>query len=134
MLAPLAAVTARALQLVQQAAERINLVLVGELLPLGVFHQFQDLIHPFQGLFQGFDDGHHLVDCLADGGTPGCGRRGFRRYLTRRSRFARGGGGQWLRWTSRTGPARAATATAVSSPPAAAARRADGFRRIRTGR
>jgi hypothetical protein len=60
---------ARVLQLAQQAAERFNLVLVGEFLPLGMFRQFQNILHLRQRLLQGFDDGHYFVDSLADGGT-----------------------------------------------------------------
>ena len=63
---PVAPAASRVLQLAQQPAEGINLVLVGKLLPLGVFHQLQHLVHALRSLFQGFDDGHHLVDGLAD--------------------------------------------------------------------
>jgi len=69
MLWPVAAAAARVLQLAQEATERINLVLISELLPFGVLHQFQNFFHAFQRLLQGFDDGQYLVDRLADGGT-----------------------------------------------------------------
>ena len=69
----------RALQLVQQAAKRINLVLVGELLPFGVLDQLQNFFHAFQRLFQGDDDRRHFINRLTDGrsgrGRLSCGRR-----------------------------------------------------------
>jgi len=114
---------ARMLQLAQQAAERINLVLVGELLPFGMFHQLQNLIHAPQRLFQGFDDGHDFVDGLADGRT---GRWGVNRRLGggRRGRdfFPDGRGGRLARRADGSRPARAASTAAAPSPPAAAFR------------
>jgi hypothetical protein len=55
------------LQLAQQPAERINLAFVAELLPLGVFDQFQNILHLIERLSQGFDNLHHFVHGLADG-------------------------------------------------------------------
>lgn len=55
------------LQLAQQLAEGINLAFIGELLPLGVFDQFQNILHLIERLFQRFDDLRHFADRLADG-------------------------------------------------------------------
>jgi hypothetical protein len=37
-------------------------------LALGMFDQFQNILHLCQGLFQGFDNSHDFVDGLTDGG------------------------------------------------------------------
>jgi hypothetical protein len=65
--APLAPAAPRMLQLAQQLAEGINLAFIGELLPLGVFDQFQNILHLIERLFQRFDDLRHFADRLADG-------------------------------------------------------------------
>ena len=96
MLVPGVPAAARVLQLAQQAAERVNLMLIGELLPLGVFDQFQNFFHALQGLFQGFDDSHHLVDGLADGRTLRVARHWTGRFLPGRNGFTgRGTGGRF---------------------------------------
>ena len=58
----------------QRVAEGFNLPLVAQLLALGEFHQFQNVLHLIHRMFQRLDDCHHFVNRLADGGTP---RRGF---------------------------------------------------------
>ena len=55
------------LQLAQHPVERINLMFVGEFLALGVFDEFQNILHLIERLFQGFDNLHHFVHGLADG-------------------------------------------------------------------
>jgi hypothetical protein len=65
--ASLAPAASRMLQLAQQPAERINLMFVGEFLALGVFDEFQNILHLIERLFQGFDNLHHFVHGLADG-------------------------------------------------------------------
>ena len=67
MFVSLAPAASRVLQLAQQPAERINLAFVGELLPLGVFDQFQNILHLIERLFQRFDDLRHFGYRLADG-------------------------------------------------------------------
>ena len=67
MFVSLAPAAARLLQLAQQPAERINLAFVAELLPLGVFDQFQNILHLIERLFQRFDDLRHFGYRLADG-------------------------------------------------------------------
>ncbi len=67
MFAPLAPAASRMLQLVQSAAQRFNLAFVAELLPFGVFDQFQNIFHLLQRLSQGFDNLHHFIHGLADG-------------------------------------------------------------------
>ena len=67
MFVSLAPAASRVLQLAQQPAERINLAFVGELLPLGVFDQFQNILHLIERLFQRFDDLRHFAYSLADG-------------------------------------------------------------------
>jgi len=49
--ASLAPATSRMLQLAQQLAEGINLTFVAELLPFGVFDQFQNILHLIERLF-----------------------------------------------------------------------------------
>jgi hypothetical protein len=68
MLTSIAPGAARVLQLAQQPAKRINLMFVRQLLALGMFDQFQNILHLCQGLFQGFDNSHDFVDGLTDGG------------------------------------------------------------------
>ena len=96
MFASLAPAASRVLQLAQQPAERINLMFIGELLPLGVFGEFQNILHLLQRLLQGFDDFHHFIDGLADGGTirPGGGRSGNSglKFVPRRGGPGRGFG------------------------------------------
>ena len=55
------------LQLAQQLAEGINLAFVAEFLPLGVFDQFQNILHLIERLFQRFDDLRHFGYRVADG-------------------------------------------------------------------
>lgn len=55
------------LQLAQGAAQRFNLAFVAELLPLGVFGEFQNILHLIEHLFQRFDDLRHFAYSLADG-------------------------------------------------------------------
>ena len=55
------------LELVQGAAQRFQLALVGELLVLGQLHQPQHFLHFLQLLFQGFDNPPDLLNGLADG-------------------------------------------------------------------
>ncbi|HTY89148.1 MAG TPA: hypothetical protein VMB80_17000 [Candidatus Acidoferrum sp.] len=133
MLVPGVPAAARVLQLAQQAAERVNLMLIGELLPLGVFDQFQNFFHALQGLFQGFDDSHHLVDGLADGRTLRVARHWTGRFLPGRNGFTgRGTGGRFGR-AGRSTPARAAPATTAPSPPASAAQWPGGGGWMRSG-
>jgi hypothetical protein len=122
MFAHLVPAASRALQLAQQSAERIQLVLVGELLPFGMFHQLQNFLHALQRLFQSGDDLHHFVDGLADGGIRRMRVSRGRRRLVGRNDFPGGPGVRLLRQSGRAGPARAAPASASSSPPPAAAR------------
>jgi hypothetical protein len=65
--ASLASAASWLLQLAQSAAQRINLAFVGEFLPLGVFDQFQNILHLIERLFQRFDDLRHFAYSLADG-------------------------------------------------------------------
>jgi hypothetical protein len=65
--ASLAPAASRMLQLAQHPVERINLMFVGEFLALGVFDEFQNILHLIERLFQGFDNLHHFVHGLADG-------------------------------------------------------------------
>ena len=138
-LAPVAPVASRMLQLAQQPAERIDLMFVGKLLPLGKFDQLQSLFHLLHRLFQGFDDFHHFIDGLADGGTirPGGGRNGNSglKFVPRRRGLCRGFGrtdgghdrrSQWfsLRRLSGDGAggrgAPPSTTAAMTAPPSAA--------------
>ena len=57
------------LKLAQGAQQRFDLAFVGELLAFGEFDKFQNFFHLIKRLFQRFDDLHHFVDGLADGGT-----------------------------------------------------------------
>ena len=59
------------LKLAQGAQQRLDLAFVRELLAFGMLDQFQNFFHLLQCLFQRFDDLHHFVDGLADGGTIG---------------------------------------------------------------
>jgi hypothetical protein len=126
---PVVSIATRVLQLAQQSAERINFVLVGELLPFGVFDQFQYFLHPLQRLFQRGDDLHHLVDGLVDGGSGRAGVNRGRIFLIGRHHFPARGGERRLRRSGRTGTARATSATAAPSPPPAAGR-LPGWRRV----
>jgi hypothetical protein len=65
--APLASAASWLLQLAQSAAQGFNLAFVGELLPLGEFDQFQNILHLIERLFQRFDDLRHFGYRLADG-------------------------------------------------------------------
>ncbi len=51
------------------AAEGFNLPLVAQLLALGEFHQFQNILHLIHRAFERLDDFHHFVNGLADGGA-----------------------------------------------------------------
>lgn len=56
-------------QLSQGAAKRFDFALVGELLAFCEFNELQNFFHLVNGAFERFDDLHHLVDRLADGGA-----------------------------------------------------------------
>jgi len=84
------------LKLAQGAEQRFDLAFVGELLAFGEFDQFQNFFHLLQRLFQRFDDLHHFVDGLADGGTIRPGHA----WRVRHGRFKPGARRQrtgWLR-------------------------------------
>ena len=53
----------------QGAAERFNLPFVAQFLTLGEFHEFQYIFHLIHRPFEGVNDFHHFVNCLADGRT-----------------------------------------------------------------
>ena len=93
-LTSLAPAAARVLQLAQQPAERVNLMFIGQLLALGMFHQLQDILHLLQRELQGFDNSRHFADGLADGGTVRPDRRNGRRSGFRR-RCGRGRAFEW---------------------------------------
>ena len=59
--------TAGPLQLPQRAAERIEFLLIGQLLPFGKFHQFQGLFHLVQCLSERLHHLAHFIQRLADG-------------------------------------------------------------------
>ena len=54
----------RAVQVAQAAAQGLDFVLVGILLPLCQFQGFQHQFHVFQGAAQGLDDAADLFDGL----------------------------------------------------------------------
>jgi hypothetical protein len=86
----------------QLLAQRVDLALVGGLLPLGFLEHFQHLIELIQRFTQGRDDMHHLINRLADGrrrrGLRGAGWR-WRRDFPRAGVFDCGGfGGLLLRF------------------------------------
>jgi hypothetical protein len=61
------------LKLAQRAEQGFDLTFIRELLAFGQFDQLQYSLHLLQGLTQGFNNQHRLVDRLADGGTVGAG-------------------------------------------------------------
>jgi hypothetical protein len=65
------------LKLAQGVEQRFDFTFVGDFLTLGKFDQFQYFLHLFQCLPQRFDNLHHFVDGLTDGGI-------FRSRNTRR--------------------------------------------------
>ena len=54
------------MQMAQTAAEGLDLLLVGGLLPLGQLQSLQHFIHVLQGSAEGLDNMAHLFDSLLD--------------------------------------------------------------------
>jgi hypothetical protein len=71
-------------QLAQAAAEGLDLVLVGTLLPLGQFDSLQDFLHVLEGGPEGLDDVADFFDGLGDGrgSRPGVAAGGPRNFLS----------------------------------------------------
>jgi hypothetical protein len=118
MSVPLTPAAAGRLQLAQQAAQRFNLMFVGEFLAFGMFDQFQNLFHLPERLLQGLDNLHHFIHSPADGGS---GLPNGRRVAGRDGRFGRLVGRRCRR-QSRRAPTRSAPAPAASPAPAPPAR------------
>ena len=81
-------VVTRAVQSSQGAFQLINLALVINLLPLGQFQCFQDIIHFIERVFQLLNNLVDLLNGLGDGGD-------FRAAFAFGLRFGRGPGLRW---------------------------------------
>ncbi len=56
------------IELTQGAAEIFDLTFVGEFLAFGDLDEFQHFFHLIHGTLEHFDDGHHFINRLMDGG------------------------------------------------------------------
>ena len=61
--------------LAQGTAQRFDFALIGELLALGHFDELQNFFHLIHRVLERFDDLHHLVNRLMDGGSAMLGLR-----------------------------------------------------------
>lgn len=68
-MAALARLARAVVELSQGAPQRFDLPFVGELLAFGHLNQLQHFLHLIHRALQSFDDIHHLINCLADGGA-----------------------------------------------------------------
>jgi hypothetical protein len=69
----------RAVQLAQGAAQGLDLVFIGILLPLGEFERLQDFLHVVERMAQGLEDAVDLFNGAFDGGGRGRARLPGRR-------------------------------------------------------